>query len=268
MAAFEVIALDTATPQLRAPGAGDTYSLPRSAAMAASTSFGWAGATLWSSGSNVIEQYNSTNAQTLNIYNTRTDASNYERGFVRWSSNAFQIGLEAAGSGSLRYIDINSASATATLRLTNPAAGGTTIINFKSNANSQDGSFSMDSAGNMIFRNQTGGSQFFDVYNGIVYFRNVSGGYSTSLTIDGSGNLTLRDGGVFALGTTNGNKIGSSASQKLGFWNATPIVQPSTAVSAATRVGGGGAAVTDTDTFDGYTIAQITKALRNTGLLA
>ena len=29
MAAFEVIALDTATPQLRAPGAGDTYSMPR-----------------------------------------------------------------------------------------------------------------------------------------------------------------------------------------------------------------------------------------------
>jgi hypothetical protein len=31
MAAFEVIALDTATPQLRAPGAGDTYKFPRPA---------------------------------------------------------------------------------------------------------------------------------------------------------------------------------------------------------------------------------------------
>jgi hypothetical protein len=30
MAAFEIIALDTATPQLRAPGAGDTYLAPRS----------------------------------------------------------------------------------------------------------------------------------------------------------------------------------------------------------------------------------------------
>lgn len=32
MAAFEVIALDTATPQLRAPGASDTYSVPRAMA--------------------------------------------------------------------------------------------------------------------------------------------------------------------------------------------------------------------------------------------
>ena len=32
MAAFEVIALDTATPQLRAPGASDTYSVPRAIA--------------------------------------------------------------------------------------------------------------------------------------------------------------------------------------------------------------------------------------------
>lgn len=32
MAAFEVIALDTATPQLRAPGASDTYLVPRAIA--------------------------------------------------------------------------------------------------------------------------------------------------------------------------------------------------------------------------------------------
>lgn len=34
MAAFEVIALNTATPQLRAPGSGDTYSMPRQLGMA------------------------------------------------------------------------------------------------------------------------------------------------------------------------------------------------------------------------------------------
>lgn len=37
MAAFEVIALDTATPQLRAPGAGDTYTFPRQALFLAGT---------------------------------------------------------------------------------------------------------------------------------------------------------------------------------------------------------------------------------------
>ena len=37
MAAFEVIALDTATPQLRAPGAGDTYTHPRQSLFLAGT---------------------------------------------------------------------------------------------------------------------------------------------------------------------------------------------------------------------------------------
>lgn len=81
-------------------------------------------------------------------------------------------------------------------------------------------------------------------------------------------NFTLSDAKNFILGTTTGNKIGTATSQKIGFWNATPIVQPTTAVAAATLVGGGGTALTDTDTFDGYTLKQIVKALRNTGLLA
>lgn len=37
MAAFEVLSLDTATPQIRAPGAGDTYTFPRQAMFLAGT---------------------------------------------------------------------------------------------------------------------------------------------------------------------------------------------------------------------------------------
>jgi hypothetical protein len=40
MAAFEVIALDTATPQLRAPGAADTYTFPRSVSMSGALTYG------------------------------------------------------------------------------------------------------------------------------------------------------------------------------------------------------------------------------------
>jgi len=69
-------------------------------------------------------------------------------------------------------------------------------------------------------------------------------------------------------GTLRGLKIGSASTSLLGLWGVTPIVQPTTAVAAATRVGGGGAALTDTDTFDGYTLSQIVKALRNIGALA
>lgn len=79
--------------------------------------------------------------------------------------------------------------------------------------------------------------------------------------------VTLSDVNL-VLGTTTGTKIGTATTQKIGLWNATPIVQPTTAGASATRVGGGGAALTDTDTFDGYTLAQVVKALRNVGLLA
>jgi hypothetical protein len=46
------------------------------------------------------------------------------------------------------------------------------------------------------------------------------------------------------------------------------LYQETTGVAAATLTGGGGTALTDTDTFDGYTLKQIVKALRNQGLLS
>ena len=69
-------------------------------------------------------------------------------------------------------------------------------------------------------------------------------------------------------GTLRGLRIGGSSSALVGLWGVTPIAQPTTAVAAATRVGGGGTTLTDTDTFDGYTLGQIVKALRNIGALA
>jgi hypothetical protein len=47
-----------------------------------------------------LAQRRTTNAQTFRVYNTFTDASNYERGFIRYSSNQLEIGHEAAGTGS------------------------------------------------------------------------------------------------------------------------------------------------------------------------
>jgi len=41
---------------------------------------------------------NGTNAQTFNIYNTYTSGSVYERGFMRWDSNIFEIGVEHSGA--------------------------------------------------------------------------------------------------------------------------------------------------------------------------
>lgn len=58
----------------------------------------------------VTAQRNSTNAQTLRVYNTFTDASNYERVVIDWTtgSNVVTIGTQAAGTGTLRQVQFQS----------------------------------------------------------------------------------------------------------------------------------------------------------------
>jgi hypothetical protein len=72
----------------------------------ATNSFGTPDTILRRDAANTLALRNGTNAQTFNVYNTFTDASNYERGFLKWSSNILQIGAEAAGSGTLRNVQI------------------------------------------------------------------------------------------------------------------------------------------------------------------
>lgn len=60
--------------------------------------------------------------------------------------------------------------------------------------------------------------------------------------IGGLGNVTLDDAKNVAVGTTTGTKIGTAATQKLGFWNVTPVVQPAGAAQAALTNSTGGTA--------------------------
>lgn len=81
-------------------------------------------------------------------------------------------------------------------------------------------------------------------------------------------NIDVAEGKNFSFGLTTGSKIGSSYLHKIGIWGATPIQQPTTSFAAATFTANTGTAVNDASTFDGYTLNQIVKALRSTGLLA
>lgn len=63
-----------------------------------SNSGAFGGANLWQ-GTNLIEQRNSTTAQTHAVYNTYTDASNYERVSLLWSANEAFLRIQAAGTG-------------------------------------------------------------------------------------------------------------------------------------------------------------------------
>ena len=59
---------------------------------------------------NTLALRNGVNAQAFNIYNTYTDASNYERGVARWTSGNFEIGIENSGTGADRAVRIKSTS--------------------------------------------------------------------------------------------------------------------------------------------------------------
>ena len=95
-------------------------------------------------------------------------------------------------------------------------------------------------------------------------------GFKCDIANTGGGAAIALDivNGNFRFGTATGTKIATATTQKIGFWNATPIVQPTTAVTPATVVSGSGGNVKHDDTFDGYTVEQVVRALRNTGLLA
>jgi hypothetical protein len=64
-----------------------------------------------------------TNPQAYNIYNTFTSSTNHERGFLRWSSNVFQIGTEkGSGGGSARSLEFQTDGVTRLTLATNGAA--------------------------------------------------------------------------------------------------------------------------------------------------
>jgi len=71
---------------------------------------GWSGGTnvnsdqpgdtrLYRDAAGTLALRNGANAQTFNIYNTFTDATDFERGFLKWDTNVFTIGTDAGGSG-------------------------------------------------------------------------------------------------------------------------------------------------------------------------
>ena len=88
-----------------------------------------------------------------------------------------------------------------------------------------------------------------------------------------TGAQTLSDVNI-VLGTTTGTKIGTATSQKLGFYNATPVIQQATTGTTTGFTAGSGTSARDDSTFTGgsgtkaYTIGDIVLALKNLGLLA
>lgn len=68
---------------------------------------------------NTLALRNGTAAQGFNIYNTYTDASNYELGRLLWSGNNFYIQAISAGTGSSRNIVLQAGSGSSVITQSN-----------------------------------------------------------------------------------------------------------------------------------------------------
>jgi hypothetical protein len=161
-------------------------------------------------------------------------------------------------------------------------AGLTTdVMNVRANANTQIGgsSFSTDSgyrldvnansASTGAVRIRTSGSTGLNA----LLIQNTTPATILQILDNGNttlnGTLTLGDAKDIVVGSTTGTKIGTATTQKIGFYNATPIERPGTGVAEAAFVeNAGGTAVNDDSTFGGYTLRQVVQALQNLGLLA
>jgi hypothetical protein len=126
------------------------------------------------------------------------------------------------------------------------------------------------------------------VFSGAIGFNNTTNaattrtnlglGQTNSVTFSAltlSSDLTLGNGDNIVLSTTNGTKIGTATNQLLGFYNQTPIVQPSTTgVTTNGFTQGSGNNIHPNSTFTGgigtnaYTISDIVAHLKSLGLIA
>lgn len=78
---------------------------------------------LYRDAAGILALRNGTTAQALRVYNTFTDASNFERLNILWSSNICQIYCDKAGTGTTRSIVIGGQFAGDSLLELNPTGG-------------------------------------------------------------------------------------------------------------------------------------------------
>jgi adenosyl cobinamide kinase/adenosyl cobinamide phosphate guanylyltransferase len=206
---------------------------------------------LFRDAANTLAQRNAGNAQRFNLYGTFTDASNYERMFLEYNTTgtAYRIGTEKAGTGSARALELQTDGTT---RLTinavgifsaqldiisgkdvycaaNRYIGGNGVAGFQFTATS------IMATQRLAFSGTTSSFPAIKRNAAALNFRladDTADADITAAALTLSGNLTISTKNIVT-DTTTGTKIGTANTQKLAFWNATPVVQP-TAVADAT----------------------------------
>jgi hypothetical protein len=134
----------------------------------------------------------------------------------------------------------------------------------------------MDSYGNRGFKGI--GSRSSAILSKNVRTQRLSVTVKTELTdVTVTDGLEVTDGGLTVTGNTllnnnlnvNGNsRLGNASGDTVGFYTTAGTAQQTTGVASATVVNGAAGDAITVTTFDGYTVAQVVRAVRNVGLLA
>jgi hypothetical protein len=146
---------------------------------------------------NTLALRNGTNPQTFRVYNTYTDASNYERGVFGWASNELNIATGKSGSGLSRNI-LLAAEGALKIYTANSTYGWqfTTAGHFFFNA---------DSSSDI---GASGASRPRNVYVGTAVYSADFYGINSGLTktyVGGAGTFQVVSTGVFAVSSSATN---------------------------------------------------------------
>lgn len=154
---------------------------------------------LYRDGANTLAQRNSTNPQEFRIYNTYTDSANYERGFFKWDTNTFKIGLSAGGTGVNRNLEFVAGGST---RMTIQSAGRVTIETGEI-AGSSNVNFKIFSRGSEMV--QFDGNQCYFQKGVLLQGNGISNATSLGLNWGTGGGPILSRFDVGTLNISNGN---------------------------------------------------------------
>lgn len=161
----------------------------------------------------ILALRNGTTAESLRVYNTFTDASNYERAVFDWSTsaNVLTIGTQAAGTGSGRRLSLVSAS---DIQITSPTSSiqftaGGRIWEFGSSAQTPLYP-NVDNAYNLGV--STSANRVANGFFGTGVFATGAGSKLEIWNTDGASSTTVVEKGVFDWTTTaNTLTIGAKA---------------------------------------------------------
>ena len=183
-----------------------------------------------------------------------------ENAFMGWgeSENKFTMGLTNANATSSGNITLTTGTLIANLEgnvtgaLTGNATSATKLASAVNIGGvSFDGSADIDLSGVNVTGTQDTTGNAATATTALTVTEAAQAAITSVGTLTG---LTMADEGDIAVNATTGTKIGTATTQKLGFFNATPVAQPAAAAQAAVT------SQSLSDTAAGtYTQAHITK---------